>query len=52
MVLKTGIWVETKAVAHYGKLLASVPWDAGTRKIIEKDLEDEKDHIRMWESLR
>lgn len=50
-VLKTGIWVETKAVHHYAQLLSSVDWDEDTRKIIEKDQADEYGHISRWKSL-
>ena len=48
-VLKTGIWVEGKAVAHYGKLLASAEWDDETRTVIEKDRADEYGHIARWQ---
>jgi ubiquinone biosynthesis monooxygenase Coq7 len=51
MILKTGIWVESKAVTHYGELLNSVSWDEDTRKIIEKDKSDEQRHIEQWRSL-
>jgi len=51
VVLKTGIWVEQKAVRHYGELLESVGWDAETRQVLEKDREDEMEHVRMWEDL-
>ena len=50
-ILKTGIWVETKAVHHYDQLLNSVDWDEDTRKIIEKDQADEHGHINRWKSL-
>ena len=50
-ILKTGIWVETKAVHHYAQLLSSVEWDENTRKIIEKDQADEDGHINRWKSL-
>jgi len=49
--LKTGIWVETKAVHHYGELLSSTDWDENSRKIIEKDQADEYGHINRWKSL-
>jgi len=51
VILKTGIWVETKAVAHYKKLLSSIDWDDDTRKIIEKNQSDEYGHISRWENL-
>ncbi len=50
-ILKTGIWVETKAVHHYEKLLVDIKWDEETRKIIEKDQADEFGHIKRWESF-
>lgn len=50
-VLKTGIWVETKAVHHYGQLLEEIEWDDDTRKIVEKDRADEHEHIRRWRTL-
>jgi len=50
-ILKTGIWVEAKAVAHYNELLNSIEWDDDTRKIIEKNQSDEYGHISRWESL-
>ncbi|MBN1972478.1 MAG: demethoxyubiquinone hydroxylase family protein [Sedimentisphaerales bacterium] len=50
-ILKTGIWVETKAVHHYGKLLSTIEWDEDTRAIIEKDQSDEQGHIKTWKQL-
>ncbi|MHC4338001.1 MAG: demethoxyubiquinone hydroxylase family protein [Planctomycetota bacterium] len=50
-ILKTGIWVETKAVAHYDKFLQSVDWDEETRRVIEKDQADEYGHISRWKKL-
>ncbi len=47
-VLKTGIWVEKKAVHHYQKLLREIEWDEETRRIIEKDRADEFGHIERW----
>ncbi|MGB8952559.1 MAG: demethoxyubiquinone hydroxylase family protein [Candidatus Aminicenantales bacterium] len=47
-ILKTGIWLEKKAVRHYAKLLNDIPWDEETRKIIEKDKADEEGHIARW----
>jgi demethoxyubiquinone hydroxylase (CLK1/Coq7/Cat5 family) len=51
MILKTAMWVESKAVAHYGELLNAVRWDAETLKIIEKDRSDEQRHIEQWKVL-
>ena len=50
-ILKTGIWVEAKAVTHYAELLETVPWDDETRRIIEKDQADEQGHINRWRRL-
>lgn len=50
-MLKTGIWVETKAVHHYAKLLETIEWDADSRKMIEKDQADETGHINRWRAL-
>jgi demethoxyubiquinone hydroxylase (CLK1/Coq7/Cat5 family) len=50
-VLKTGIWVETKAVHHYAELLDTIEWDQETRKIIEKDQADEDGHIGRWKKM-
>ena len=50
-ILKTGIWVETKAVHHYDELLKDIEWDEETRKIVEKDQADEFGHIKRWESF-
>lgn len=47
-IRKMGVWVESKAVAHYDELLESVEWDEDTRKVIEKDQADEYGHIRRW----
>ena len=50
-ILKTGIWVESKAVRHYTELLDTIDWDEDTRKIIEKDQADEDGHIDRWRTL-
>ncbi len=50
-MLRTGIWVESKAVHHYAQLLADIEWDDETRKVIEKDQADEDGHISRWKSL-
>lgn len=50
-ILKTGVWVETKAVDHYTELLLSIDWDDDTRAFIEKDHADEHGHIERWKSL-
>ena len=50
-ILKVGIWVETKAVDHYEKLLYSIDWDEDTKAVIEKDQADEFGHIDRWREL-
>ncbi len=50
-ILKTGIWVETKAVHHYSELLTTIEWDEDTRAIIEKDQADEHGHIETWKKM-
>ena len=50
-ILKIGIWVETKAVRHYDKLLERIEWDSDSRKIIEKNQADEYGHIDRWNEL-
>jgi demethoxyubiquinone hydroxylase (CLK1/Coq7/Cat5 family) len=50
-ILRTGIWVESKAVHHYAQLLVAVDWDEETRVFIEKDQADEHGHIERWRQL-
>ncbi len=50
-ILKTGIWVESKAVDHYAELLETVEWDDDTRAVIQKDQADEQGHISRWRAL-
>ena len=50
-ILKTGIWVETKAVHHYAELLETIDWDENTRRIIEKDQADEYGHVHLWKKV-
>ncbi len=47
-ILRTGVWVEAKAVRHYAELLDSAEWDEETKRIIEKDQTDEYGHIERW----
>ena len=47
-ILKTGVWVEGKAVHHYSQLLSEIEWDDETRAVIEKDQADEVGHIERW----
>jgi len=50
-VLKTGIWVENKAVHHYAKLLETVVWDDTTRQMIKTNQKDERIHINQWKGF-
>jgi demethoxyubiquinone hydroxylase (CLK1/Coq7/Cat5 family) len=50
-ILKTGIWVEKKAVKRYAELLHQVDWDDDSRKVIEKNQADEDGHIDRWRRL-
>ena len=50
-ILKTGIWIESKAVHHYAELLNTIKWDMDTRKVIEKNQADETGHIDRWKKL-
>jgi demethoxyubiquinone hydroxylase (CLK1/Coq7/Cat5 family) len=50
-ILRTGVWVESKAVRHYAELLKTIDWDDDTRRILEKDQADEHGHIRRWTTL-
>jgi len=50
-ILKTGIWIERKAVRHYCELLRNIKWDEEIRSIIEKDKADEEGHLDRWAKL-
>jgi ubiquinone biosynthesis monooxygenase Coq7 len=50
-ILKTGIWVEAKAVDHYAHLLKTIEWDDETRQVVEKNASDEDGHILKWKTL-
>jgi ubiquinone biosynthesis monooxygenase Coq7 len=50
-ILKSGIWVESKAVDHYAELLETVEWDEESRRIVEKNQADEQGHINRWRAL-
>lgn len=48
-IRKLGVWVESKAVSHYGELLQDIDWDDETCKVIEKNQADELGHIKRWQ---
>jgi demethoxyubiquinone hydroxylase (CLK1/Coq7/Cat5 family) len=50
-ILRTGVWVESKAVHHYAELLRTIEWDPDTRAVLEKDQADEDGHIERWSTL-
>lgn len=50
-IFKTAIWVESKAVEHYAKLLETIDWDDETRRVVEKNQADEDGHISRWRQL-
>ncbi len=49
-ILKTDIWTERKAVEHYGAFLQRLNFDEESKALIQKNLEDEKVHIKTWEN--
>ena len=48
-LLKTDIRIEKRAVKDYGNFLQKVDFDEKSRGLIQKNLEDEKAHIKRWE---
>lgn len=50
-ILKTGIWVESKAVKHYSELIETIEWDDDTRRVLERDQDDERGHIERWRKM-
>ena len=50
-ILKAGIWTESKAVKHYEELLEIAPWDEETFRVIDKDRQDEVQHLELWTGL-
>ena len=50
-IIKTGIWLETKAVEGYDELLQTVDWDEDTRRVIRENQLDEYEHIRRWKAF-
>jgi bacterioferritin (cytochrome b1) len=47
-VFKADIKVEQKAVKDYGAFLDTINFDEKSKKLIAKNLEDEKVHIERW----
>jgi bacterioferritin len=48
-ILKTDIWVETKAVKDYGAFLEKLNFDDESKALVQRNLEDEKVHVKRWE---
>ena len=48
-LLKIDISIEKRAVKGYGELLQKVDFDEKSRSLVQKNLEDEKVHIKRWE---
>jgi demethoxyubiquinone hydroxylase (CLK1/Coq7/Cat5 family) len=48
-ILKTDIWVEAKAVKDYGAFLERLNFDDDSRVLVQRNLGDEKVHIKRWE---
>ena len=48
-LLKADIRIERRAVKDYGNFLQKVDFDEKSRVLIQKNLEDEKAHIKRWE---
>jgi len=48
-VLKTDGWVERKAVKDYSGFLQRVDFDEKSAALIQRNIEDEKMHIKNWE---
>jgi len=50
-VLKSGVWLENRAVNHYKELLETVDWDDDSREMVEKNCSDEMGHVERWTAL-
>ncbi|MBM3156686.1 MAG: ferritin-like domain-containing protein [Chloroflexi bacterium] len=48
-ILKADIWIETKAVKDYGAFLQRLNFDEESKALVQRNLEDEKVHIKRWE---
>jgi bacterioferritin len=48
-LLRADIWVEEKAVKDYTAFLDKAPLYDQSRALVEKNIEDEKEHIRYWQ---
>jgi len=50
-VLRTGIWIEKRAIYRYEQLLAGVDWESDTRAMLEKNIADQYAHLHRWKDL-
>ncbi len=48
-ILRADIWLERKAVTDYGDFLQKVDFDERSRALIQKNIGDEKTHVKRWE---
>lgn len=48
-LLKTNCWVERKAVKDYSGFLQRVDFDEKSVAVIQKNIGDEKRHLKTWE---
>ena len=48
-ILKTDIRVDSRAVRDYSDFLQRIDFDEKSRSLVQKNLEDEKVHIKRWE---
>jgi len=48
-ILRTDIRIEKRAVRDYGDFLQRVDFDKKSTSLVQKNLEDEKAHIKRWE---
>jgi bacterioferritin len=49
VLLRADIWVEEKAIRDYTAFLEKTPFDDQTRALVEKNREDEEEHVRYWQ---
>ena len=47
--LRADIWFENRAVKDYGEFLRKVDFDDQSRASIQKNIEDERLHIKRWQ---
>jgi len=50
--LNADIRLEQRAVRDYGAFLQKIDFDENSRRLIQKNIEDEKVHIKRWEDSK